>query len=1076
MQAPEWKTRIEKEKDERTGILNLGNCGLTEIPEELFQMIWLQEIVLSNNYEKVDNRWVPSKKISSGFKNTIAKVPELRNASSLRNFRKLTTLSLAGCFDMKLAIDNEVQQLAKLLPPTLIHLDLSHNSIHEISKDFGIGALQYFNLSNNNLKQITFQRNFPNLRELLLSNNKLETLDLPFNNMVTKVSLDGNQLESLNDINLPNSIQILDLQHNLLKNVDFDKLPLRLLHLNLSRNLLSDYIEITKLVSLSTIDLSNNSLTTIPNFSKTQLKKVKLSNNNISNLDFSSPPYYTHLELAGNQVSSIAGLENHSQLEYVDLSDNKISESDLKNDREVIASLRKKKSNKFTLLIHENPFIYNLRNIKEEDYNLKFTSNHLNTFIADFDNFIADKETELENYYLPNKIVLLGNSNAGKTSLTSFLKERKKQKVGQKLKSTEGLQIHYWKDNKNSEFIIYDFGGQDFYHSTYQLFFTNDATFIIVWAADSDENKINLNTDEARPEAYYNFDHKFWIGNVEYILEQSSNDSDPKIFTDNILCVENKIDLNVSEYITKFSFGGIEHFKVSLVSDRRIDKERCNWLRKYILYSHNNSFEDVPTFSGAVKDYLNAWEEMRTEKNKWSVSEWRRWMKKKSRNWGLLNQDQNRKIINRLIYAGLIIHYPHLKGLETTLWVDPEEFRSDINSILNSNEIKDAKGSLNKKQAYELKHFRDYKAVLEKHWLVFEDSINDNEIRYIFPQSLPLNFDKNVLFNLSILDLNFAFSISFDEFMPLGIMNRVITNLGRIAESKFYGRYDIVLNYEGYKIHIKCNFENLTIYVFAGTTSEAILEEIFKNLLYAYHHQASDVGNLLNENHFKIPSDLKVCIEEGFEVAYRDIEEAARDNIHNVIGTKAGSKKKSFPLYKFSHFLADKISPPLKVFISYSHDDYQFREELQKFLVGMERENKIEVWQDGRIQAGMDWDSEIKKNLDDSDIIILLVSQRFIASNYIHEVELKRAINTIGDDERHLIPVLIKNADYENWIYPVKKKTNLTASDIKLGNFQFLPVDDKSRKLKAVNKYQYQEDAWKQVVQKIREIIDLKQL
>ncbi|WDN90333.1 hypothetical protein BuS5_03304 [Desulfosarcina sp. BuS5] len=39
---------IEKEKQEKTGKLDLGNCGLQEIPEELFQLTWLEELSFRN--------------------------------------------------------------------------------------------------------------------------------------------------------------------------------------------------------------------------------------------------------------------------------------------------------------------------------------------------------------------------------------------------------------------------------------------------------------------------------------------------------------------------------------------------------------------------------------------------------------------------------------------------------------------------------------------------------------------------------------------------------------------------------------------------------------------------------------------------------------------------------------------------------------------------------------------------------------------------------------------------------------------------------------------------------------------
>ena len=36
-----------KEKEEKTGKLDLGRCGLTELPEELFELEWLEELMTS---------------------------------------------------------------------------------------------------------------------------------------------------------------------------------------------------------------------------------------------------------------------------------------------------------------------------------------------------------------------------------------------------------------------------------------------------------------------------------------------------------------------------------------------------------------------------------------------------------------------------------------------------------------------------------------------------------------------------------------------------------------------------------------------------------------------------------------------------------------------------------------------------------------------------------------------------------------------------------------------------------------------------------------------------------------------
>ena len=60
---------IEKEKRERTGKLDLGYCGLTELPEELFELNWLEELNLCNAYVDFTNDHIHSNNI--GTKNNL---------------------------------------------------------------------------------------------------------------------------------------------------------------------------------------------------------------------------------------------------------------------------------------------------------------------------------------------------------------------------------------------------------------------------------------------------------------------------------------------------------------------------------------------------------------------------------------------------------------------------------------------------------------------------------------------------------------------------------------------------------------------------------------------------------------------------------------------------------------------------------------------------------------------------------------------------------------------------------------------------------------------------------------------
>jgi hypothetical protein len=57
---------IAKEKIEKTGKLDLGNCGLTELPEELFELVWLERLFLSDHrFNFKNDKWIDSKNIDS---------------------------------------------------------------------------------------------------------------------------------------------------------------------------------------------------------------------------------------------------------------------------------------------------------------------------------------------------------------------------------------------------------------------------------------------------------------------------------------------------------------------------------------------------------------------------------------------------------------------------------------------------------------------------------------------------------------------------------------------------------------------------------------------------------------------------------------------------------------------------------------------------------------------------------------------------------------------------------------------------------------------------------------------------
>lgn len=102
----------------------------------------------------------------------------------------------------------------------------------------------------------------------------------------------------------------------------------------------------------------------------------------------------------------------------------------------------------------------------------------------------------------------------------------------------------------------------------------------------------------------------------------------------------------------------------------------------------------------------------------------------------------------------------------------------------------------------------------------------------------------------------------------------------------------------------------------------------------------------------------------------------------------------------------------IKLFFSYAHEDEELRDELAKHLRILERQGIISAWYDRDITAGMEWANAIDDNLNTADIILLLVSPDFIASDYCYDLEMKRAMERHEAGEAIVIPVILRKT---NW-------------------------------------------------------------
>ena len=143
----------------------------------------------------------------------------------------------------------------------------------------------------------------------------------------------------------------------------------------------------------------------------------------------------------------------------------------------------------------------------------------------------------------------------------------------------------------------------------------------------------------------------------------------------------------------------------------------------------------------------------------------------------------------------------------------------------------------------------------------------------------------------------------------------------------------------------------------------------------------------------------------------------------------------------------------LKLFYSYAHEDENLREKLETALALLKRQKYIESWHDRKITGGKEWAGQIDENLASADIVLLLISPDFMASDYCSEVELKVAHGAAWTKRlSRVVPIFLRPTDWET-------------SDI--AKLNFLPTD-----AKPITTWKNQDEAFKNVAQGIRKIVE----
>jgi len=510
-------------KDKSVIKLDLSDLGLGYIPLDLIRISHLKSLSLRNNQiRKIEN-------IPYG----------------------LTNLDLVG---------NQIQQIEHI-PEKLIELDLAKNKIQKI-ENLPRG-LEILKLSTN---QITRIEGLPKgLLQSDLSNTWIIKIQELSKSLKT-LDLRSNQISEIEG--LPDSLNVLDLRGNEISKIG--RLKVSLTHLYLSGNKISKIEGLPK--GLIGLYLSGNDIRKIEGLPQ-GLTEFYLEGNKISKIE-GLPESLTSLNLSDNQISKIGDLP--ATLTQLDLSLNMI-----KDQSELVNLIPFLESNQLSVFnIGANPF-FDSGNFKSDLYVSGLFANHSQRLLSDL-TFIkkqGEKQTQvITDIILPSKLLLLGNSDAGKSTLKQFLTNN--QFANESIQSTDVLEVSRWKydiNNQHTYGFIYDFGGQDYFHGTYQLFFSQESVYTIIWDRQSNKNS-KQDPTKKRPYQYYNYALGYWLGNINYLTnellevrkgkEKNENKESSAKQPQPVTLIENKIDIEHDSrhpILPKIEYSPIkDSFRISL--------------------------------------------------------------------------------------------------------------------------------------------------------------------------------------------------------------------------------------------------------------------------------------------------------------------------------------------------------------------------------------------------------------------------------------------------------------------------------------------------------------------------------
>jgi len=596
------------------------------------------------------------------------------------------------------------------------------------------------------------------------------------------------------------------------------------------------------------VNLKNCGLTEIPKelFNYPNLVSIDLSNteycedryrNQITEIpdEISNLNRLSRLNIKGNSLEKISDNISHlHNLKYLNLEDN-----NLRQLPEQVANM----SALDDLLISGNPFDILPPEIAARGLGA----------IRNF--FIELKESD---FLYEVKLLIVGEGRVGKTCLSKALINDEYDLEDEV--STEGININSWiipkeeikrfnpKIERDFQINIWDFGGQEIYHSTHQFFLTKRSLYLLV--------------TESRKEDSHD-DFYYWL-NIVKIL----GDNSPVVMVLN-KCDQPTKDIPIKEY--QSTFNNIIAFDKISLKNEKLDIFKSF---KEKLIEHASKLDHIGNPLPKVWiDIRKELEEFKLQgKNHIKLEEYLDICKKHYR-----DEESAMFLAEYFHDLGVIMHFNDDMTLANTIILNHEWITRGVYKVLDDPIVIEKKGRFNVQDINRIWSDNEFKFKTPELISLMKNTKFDLcfELKggeFLVPRLLPVD-EVEHKWDSFLTQMKFVFKY---KFMPKGILARLIVKMNKDILGDNYWRYGVILSYENTTALIREKyFENRIVIEMYGDNIREFLFLIRKNI----HEINKDFNKL--DCYEKIPCNCEIC-KDSENPYYHDFDVLRRYELNEI--------------------------------------------------------------------------------------------------------------------------------------------------------------------------------------------------